>query len=189
MTDGDSPKSILDKIAAQLRQPASFSPGVSQSILAMASAQYTASSDEDLTQPTGFDPQAAVLFEAIVESAYLVANADGNFDDTERAAFQQVVFSACGGVISEKQLRALLEDLEDLVAEDGVEKRIGMVAKTITRPEQALEVLRVAALVAQVSEGVSDVERSILDKLAARFSLDSTSVDRALSEVARALAE
>lgn len=187
MSESDSQKSILEKIAGQLRKPASFSPGAQGSILVMASQQYAATSEVDLTQPTGFDPQAAVLFEAVVESAYLVANADGEFDDTERAAFQQVVFSACGGAVSEKQLQALLADLEELSAEDGPDKRIRMVAKTVTRPEQALEVLRVAALVAQVSEGVSDVERAMLDKLAAQFELGAGAVDRALSEVEDAL--
>lgn len=187
MSDSASRTSILDKIAGHLRKPASFSPGARGSILVMASEQYTASSDDELTQPTGFDPQAAVLFEAVVESAYLVANADGNFDDTERAAFQQVVFSACGGTVSEKQLQALLADLEELSAEDGPDKRIRMVAKSVTRPEQALEVLRVAALVAQVSEGVSDVERAMLDKLALQFELTEGAVERALSEVEDAL--
>lgn len=183
------PKSLLDKVASQLRAPASFSPGATGSILSLSSAQYTASSDVDLTMPTGFDPQAALLFEAVVESAYLVANADGQFDDMERSAFQQVVLSACGGSVSELQLRALLSDLEDLSAEDGADKRIQMVARTISRPEQAREVLRVAALVAQVSEGVSEVERAVLDKLASGFKLDGAAVDEALSEVERALRE
>jgi tellurite resistance protein len=51
-----------------------------------------------LTQPTGFDPEAARLFEAIVESAYLVATADGHFDSAEQVAFQQVVLAGCGGL-------------------------------------------------------------------------------------------
>ncbi len=185
----DPSQSIIEKIAGELRRPASFSEGAQTSILAMASAQYTASSEDDLTQPTGFDPQAAILFEAIVECAYLVANADGNFDDAERVAFRQVVLSACGGSVSEKQLAALLMDLEDLSVEDGPDKRVRMVAKTITRPEQALEVLRVAALIAEVSDGVSEVERAILDKLAAEFKLEKDAVDRALQEVAKALAD
>jgi len=189
MAESAPSKGLLDKIATQLRRPASFSPGAEGSILAMAGAQYTATSDDDLTQPTGFDPQAAVLFEAVVESAYLVANADGQFDDAERAAFQHVVLSACGGAVSDAQLKALLADLQDLTAEDGVDKRIRMVGKTVARPEQAREVLRVAALIARVSEGVSAVEREVLDKLAVEFKLDAAAVDLALSDVEQALRE
>src|SRR5260221_3645236 len=190
MSDTAVPRSLLEKVAGRLRQPASFSQGGAGSILAIAGAQYGAHlSDEDLTQPTGFDPHAAALFEAVVESAFLVASADREFDDTERAAFEHVVLSACSGSVSQAQLRALLADLSDLRDEDGADKRVQMVARTISRAEQAREVLRVAALIAQVSQGVSDVERRILDRLASEFHLDAGAVDGALAEAERVLAE
>jgi tellurite resistance protein len=183
-------KSLLDKVAGKLREPAPFTEGASGSILTIAGAKYTGQSlDEEVTQPTGFDPQAAALFEAVVESAYLVANADGEFDDTERAAFEHVVLTACDGSVSESQLRALLEDLADLLEEDGADKRIQMVARTIARPEQAHEILRVAALIAHVSDGVSAVERRVLERLAEECKLESSAVDDAVSEVERALRE
>lgn len=189
MSGSIPPQSLLDKVAGKLREPREAG-SVRGSILALAGAQYGSHQrDEDLTQPTGFDPQAAALFEAVVESAYLVANADGEFDSTEREAFEHVVLSACGGSVSPSQLRALLADLEDLLAEDGPEKRARMVARTISKPEQAREVLRVAALLAHVSEGVSDVERRTLDCLALEFKLPEGAVDAALSEVERALHE
>jgi tellurite resistance protein len=190
MPDAARPKDLLDKIAGQLRRPASRSEGAAGSILAISGAQYGSDpADEDVTRPTGFDPQAAALFEAVVESAYLVASADGVFDDTERAAFEHVVLSACQGSVSQRQLRALLADLSDLREEDGADRRVKMVARTVTRPEQAREVLRVAALIALVSQGVSEVERRILDRLASEFSLDANAVDTALEEARRALSE
>lgn len=190
MPDAVRPKDLLDKVAGQLRQPASFSEGASGSILAISGAQYGSHpADEDVTRPTGFDPQAAALFESVVESAYLVASADGEFDETERAAFEHVVLSACGGSVSQSQLRALLADLADLREEDGSDKRVKMVARSVVRPEQAREVLRVAALIALVSQGVSEVERRILDQLASEFRLDSRAVDTALEDARRALVE
>jgi tellurite resistance protein len=184
------PPSLLDKVAKKLREPAALSGASAGSILSLSGAQYGShQGEEDVTQPTGFDPQAAALFEAVVESAYLVATADGEFDDTERTAFEHVVLSACAGSVSPDQLRALLADLADSLEEDGAEKRAQMVARTIAKPEQAREVLRVAALIAQISEGVSDVERKTLDRLASEFHLPPNAVDAALSEVARALAE
>lgn len=190
MTDTAPSKSLLDKVAGKLRQPASMSESGSASILSMAGARYGAhQGEEDLTQPTGFDPQAAALFEAVVESAYLVATADGEFDLTERAAFEHVVLAACGGSVNAAQLKALLADLSDLREEDGPDKRVQMVARTVSRPDQAEEVLRVAALIAQVSQGVSEVERGVLDRLAAEFHLEASAVDRAVAEAERALAE
>ena len=49
---------------------------------------------DEATVPTGFDPVAVALFEAIVEGAFLVAFADGVFDDEERKTFERVVAPA-----------------------------------------------------------------------------------------------
>jgi tellurite resistance protein len=91
--------------------------------------------------------------------------------------------------VSQAQLRALLADLADLREEDGSDKRVKMVARTVSRPEQAREVLRIAALIALVSQGVSEVERRILEQLASEFRLDSRAVDTALEDARRALVE
>src|SRR5690606_33698610 len=135
------------------------------------------------------DPEAARLFEAIVESAYLVANADGDFDATERTTFEHVVLVACEGKVAERQITALLADLHEQLAEDGFEKRVKMVARSINKPEHAREVLRVAALLAHVSGGVSGVERSALERLAGELSLELGLIEQALQEAVQALGD
>jgi tellurite resistance protein len=189
MTDVDH--SLLRKVASKLREAPSYSDkDMTSSILKLAASSYGFRPvGEEITVPTGFDPNAAALFEAMVESAYLVASADGEFDAAERATFEHLVIAACEGAVAERQVHALLADLEEQLAEDGADKRIEMVARTVTKPEHAREILRVAALLAQVSGGVSDDERRVLEKLARATELDRTSVDGALREVARALAD
>ena len=182
--------SLLTKVVRQLSMPPAYAEaGVRGSILSAAATSYGFRADlDELTQPTGFDPEAAQLFEAIVESAFLVANADGHFDDTEQQAFQHVVLAACGGFVLERQVRALLSDLSDLLAEDGIEKRIDMVARAVTKPEPAREVLRVAALLGEVSGGVSEVERGVMARLAERLGLPAGSLEHAVAEAKSALA-
>lgn len=182
-------ESLIDKVALKLGEAPSYAGrGVQGSVLTAAALSYGSQpiGDED-TLPTGFDPGAAALFEAVVEAAYLVANADGEFDDTERHAFQHVVLSACQGFVAEAQIVALIADLEDQAVEDGTDKRVKMVARSISRPEQAREVLRVAALIAHVSGGVSQTEREVLEKLTAAFKLDTDALEEALSDAERAL--
>lgn len=181
-------ESILERVAVQLRAAPSYAEvGTKASILAAAASSYgSRPNDEEVTQPTGFDPEAAALFEAVVESAFLVANADGDFDDTERRAFQHVVITACNGRVAEAQVSALLADLGDQLSEDGLEKRVKMVARTVRRPDHAQEVLRVASLLAQVSGGVSDVERNVLQQLAREFGVDGA-LENALKEADRVL--
>ncbi len=184
--------SLIGKVARQLTQAPAYAAaeGAKVSLLAVAAGSYGFKSDnEDLTQPTGFDPEAARLFEAVVEGAYLVANADGDFDDTEQAAFQHVVVTACAGAVAERQVSALLADLHDQLEEDGMDKRIQMVARAVLREDHAREVLRVSSLLAHVSGGVSAVEREVLDKLAREFKLTPAAVEQAIEEAAHALNE
>jgi tellurite resistance protein len=184
-------QSLLGKVATQLTRPPSYAASTAkESILSIAANSYGwKSSAEEATQPTGFDPEAARLFESVVEGAFLVAHADGEFDPAEQAAFRQVVVTACRGAVDERQVTALLADLKDQFTEDGIDKRLQMVAKSITREDQAREVLRIAALLAHVSGGVSSVERDVLGRLSGALRLDGGAVELALKEAERALAD
>ena len=176
---------VARSAAAQSGPPDSTRPS---SILSLAAASYGSRPSEDATVPTGFDPLAVVLFEAIVEGAFLVANADGVFDEEERRAFERVVVAACGGAVGSQQIAALVGDLSDQLEEDGIDRRIGAVTGVVTKKEHALEVLRIAALLAQASDDVSAVERQTLEKLASGWSLGAGAVDAALADVKTALA-
>lgn len=180
--------SLITKVVKQLSAPPAYAGvGVKGSILSVAAASYGYRADlDELTQPTGFDPEAARLFEAIVESAYLIAHADGRFEPGE-AAFQQVVLAACDGFVAERQVTALLLELKALLLEEGLDQRVATVARAVSRPEHAREVLRVAALLAEVSGGVSDLERGVMMRLAERFGLAGSDLQQALSEVTSAL--
>ena len=186
-----SPPDFLSKVARRVAQPSHNAPsGVQDSILTVAAGSYGfRPAGDDLTMPTGFDPQAAALFESIVESAYLVAHADGVFDEAERKAFQTVVVEACRGAVGAEGLDALMADLADQLEEDGVDKRIDMVAKTINRTDHQREVLRIAAFLAHVSGGVSDAEREVIVKLTNAFKLDPSQTDEVLVEVKVAIDE
>ncbi|WP_437280593.1 tellurite resistance TerB family protein [Sorangium sp. So ce375] len=178
------------------RRPGGIAPGVPRlgserprvrvaSILAQAARAYSARPPiEDITMPTGFDPAAVALFETIIEAAFLVANADDHFDDEERERFQAIVAGACQNLVHEKQLEALIADLGEMLAEDGLEKRITMVSRTIARTEHQREVLRVAASMAHASGGVSAQEHAVLEQLARGFKLDAAAVDEALAQAA-----
>ncbi|HEY8039303.1 MAG TPA: tellurite resistance TerB family protein [Polyangiaceae bacterium] len=179
---------LLARVARSASSPgAPVDPAKPVSILSLAAASYGARPSEDATVPTGFDPLAVALFEAIVEGAYLVANADGVFDDEERRIFERVVVAACGGTVAPQQIAALLSDLSDQLAEDGVDRRIEALSRTATKKEHAQEVLRIAALLAQASEDVSAVERTVLGKIAKQCGLEPTAVDAALDDVKKAL--
>ena len=159
-----------------------------RSILMLAAASYGARPTDESTVPTGFDPFAAALFECIVEGADLVATADGVFDDEERRTFELIVTTACGGSVPQGHVADLVADLADQLAEDGLDLRLKRLAEALQRREHAEEVLRIAALIAQVSEDVSEVERGVLERLAVACDLGPSDVDAALEDVKRSLA-
>jgi tellurite resistance protein len=181
----------INLLARVARSPAlpglPVDPSQPVSILSLAAASYGARPSEDATVPTGFDPLAVALFEAIVEGAYLVATADGVFDGDERRTFERVVVAACAGTVAPQQITALVADLGDQVAEDGLDRRIEAIARTATKREHAFEVLRIAALLAQSSDEVSAVEREVLTKMARTCGLQASDVDVALADVKKAL--
>jgi len=191
-------QSLIERIASSLRiARGSLGPGdvvgatepsEKNSILTRAAKLYGTrpTGDED-TPPTGFDPAAAALFEALVEGAFLVAHADGEFDADERATFEQVVLAATDHHLDAGQVAALLSDLESAYAEDGADRRIQFVARTVPKPEQQHEVLRVAALIGHISGGVNSVERETMEKLAAQFGLGTPAVDRAIDAAKAAI--
>lgn len=159
-----------------------------RSVLALSAASYGAKPDPNETSPTGFDPRAVALFEAIVEGAFLVATCDDSFDDAERDVFLRIVTAASGGAVSPRAVADLVVDLADMLTEDGLDKRIDAVMANTPKREHAEEVLRVGALIAHASEGIGHAERQILERLAAAAGMSSRDVDSIIGDVQRALA-
>lgn len=158
-----------------------------RSILTLAAASYGSRPTDESTVPTGFDPHAAALFESIVEGAYIVATSDGVFDEEERRAFERIVTAACGGTVPPHHVADLISDLADQLEEDGLDLRLQRLGEGVGRREHAQEVIRIAALIAQCSDDVSAIERSVLERLATALKLESTEVDAALADVKSAL--
>lgn len=185
---GEDRISLLARVARLSGAGSSDEGDPHVSILSLAAASYGARPSDEATVPTGFDPQACALFEAIVEGAYLVASADGVFDASERETFEKVVSAACGGTVSSKNVADLVADLADQLQEDGIDRRLAAVGEHVAKKSHAREVLRIASLLAQTSEDVSQVERGILVRLAKVLGLEEGAVDEALAEVRSALA-
>ena len=121
------------------------------------------------------------------EALFSMLTADGVFDEEERRAFERIVTAACGGAVAPGHIVDLIADLADQLAEDGLDTRLQRLGEGIARREHAQEVIRIAALIAQCSEDVSEIERSVLEKLATSCNLEVSEVDAALADVQKAL--
>lgn len=187
-TDGES---LLGRVVSSIAS-SGVDPNVTgkaqKSILSQAAASYARKPDgAESTIPTGFDPRAASLFEAVVEAAFLVANADGVFDETERQTFERVVSEACQNTVQRADVAELVSDLLDQLQEDGIEQRIRMIASVVHSDAHRTEVLRIAALMAHISGGVDGSERAVLHQIASGFGLDAQAVDQSIDAARGAL--
>jgi tellurite resistance protein len=186
--DTEKRLNLLAQVAARGDIPSLPGRGTTVSILALAAASYGSRTSEDITRPTGFDPAACALFESIVEGAFLVAHADGVFDDGERKAFERVVTTACGGTVPPRVIAALVADLEEDLTKDGMDARIRTIGERVKRREHGEEVLRIAALLALTSEDVSEVEHDVLHRIASACSMSAADVEVALGEAKKVIA-
>jgi len=186
--DGEN---LLARVVSSIAQGDASEDGANQkSILTQAAASYARKpSGAEATIPTGFDPRAASLFEAVVEASFLVANADGDFDEAERETFVKVVHESCANTVQRQDVHSLVADLADLLEEDGMDRRVEMVSSVVQVAEHKLEVLRIAALMAWVSGGVDATERSVIEKLASQFGLSEADVATTLEQARAALSE
>ncbi len=139
--------------------------GRSRSVIALAAAAYASQPSVDSTTPTGFDPFAVTLFEAIVEAAFLVATADGVFDADEREVFSRIVAASAENALPRSDLNGLIEELAEHLAIDGVDRRVARIAQSVRRPEQKIALLRVAILVALANDTISETEEALIARL------------------------
>src|SRR5262245_36036641 len=120
-------KTVLDRAVRAVRQPGPGSPkGATLSLLAHTAKAYGARRSFDLaTTPTGVDPMAAVIFEAIVEAAFLALDG-GVSGEEQRQSFRSILATACKEAVSPEGLDALIADVRDTLAEEGLEARLTM---------------------------------------------------------------
>ena len=126
--------------------------------------------------PTGFDAWTVALFESLVDGVPR-GRRRRHLRRTSGRPSARVVALACDGAVAPGDLGSLLARLEAQLASEGLDARVEALAAPLTRPEHGLEVLRVAGLVALASDGVSDVERAVLERLAAACGLPASRVD------------
>lgn len=180
--------SLLERVAAHLAGGVVGQGVPVRSILSQAATSYAKRPvGAEETIPTGFDPRAAVLFEAVVEAAFLVASSDGDFDATERSTFETVVAQACQNTLEPAELHALVTDLCGLLDKQGMATRVARVCAAVESEEHKLEVLRIGALMAHISGGVQSAERAVLAQLAAGMGLGPEAVDTVLDQAEQAL--
>lgn len=135
----------------------------------------------------GADP--ALLFDSIVEGAYLVAAADGTVDATELASIKSAVHVLTEDEIAEEDVDQLLGDLVDLRSREGEDARCAVVGKTLAESDTVTDGVRIAAAIAYVSAGLDLRELAVLHKIATAAGMAPSALTQVVNHVRDEIAQ
>lgn len=111
------------------------------------------------------DPASAQLFCAVFEAAFLIAQADGRFDRTERSHMQQAFLALSDGAILADDVDAMLGGFTASLSRDGAAARCEAVGRVLLAYKAAEAGAFLAAGVACASDGLSQVELKTLETI------------------------
>lgn len=123
----------------------------------------------------------------LMESASLIAVADGVVDDDERGAIRKVLQRLSVDALSDVVADAMLASSVDLIEAEGVDRRCDTVSDALVRHDVAREGVFIAVLVAEVSTGISESERRVLDRMVQRTGMDGRTYAEAMTSIREAL--
>ncbi len=112
------------------------------------------------------DPSSAQIFCAVFEAGFLIAQADGRFDRTERSHMHQALLSLSGDAILADDVDAILSGFTVSLSRDGAAGRCESVGRLLQSHNVGEAGVFLAAGIACASEGLSQIELKTLEQLA-----------------------
>jgi hypothetical protein len=100
--------------------------------------------------------------ELIVEIAVLMAQADGQIDEAESSALMETLETAFGAALSPMVVRALIEEVVDLVVEEGADARAKALSARLVESGALEQGLALARAIAATSDGIRDEEARLI---------------------------
>lgn len=133
------------------------------------------------------DDSAGVFLSVLVESAYLLAAADGVVSPPERQTLAETIGDVLGGDLPQGELVAMINSFADALDRDGVDQRMVSLAHALQGAGARRAALSFAALIALCDRELVAEERESLGRLGASFGFDGAAVQELLNEVADGL--
>lgn len=103
--------------------------------------------------------------ELVVEIAVLLAQADGEIDEAESSALLETLQTAFGTSLSDVVVRALVEEVVEMVAAEGAEARARALSARLVEAGVLEAGVRLAEAIAASSSGVGAEEARLIELL------------------------
>ena len=123
----------------------------------------------------------------VIDLGVLVAHADGEIDDSEFETLCQVFDRAFGAHMPTELVRHLVDASIEVLRSAGAEPRTRLIAEILEDCGAVEEGMVVALAVAFASQGVSDPERAVIDRIARIAGLESSRVTALVDRVRKSV--
>jgi len=152
------------------------------SVNAAAAAQEQAHNADLAAQATEL-----VTIASLVEAAYLVASADGNFSGAESEKLARQFNEASGGRFGDDYLKTLVDAADERKKSEGADSRIKELGSLLTDSDLRRSAIAVASGIAWLDRGVGEKEGLVLQGLARAFGMQITEMHKILGESKRSV--
>jgi tellurite resistance protein len=133
-------------------------------------------------QKAAEDEHRATEFGAFVETAYLVAAADGSVSDAETQRLSHGISQLTKGQISEQQIHDMVQAAASRLQSDGRDGRIQAIASVISDSGLRRAALSVATGLAWLDRGVGEKEGLALQALARAFGFSISELHQIMAQ-------
>lgn len=119
----------------------------------------------------------------VIDLGILVANADGKVDDRERALLKELFSVLLDTTLTSDIVDHLVTASLEVIEQAGSDKRASLIAAILRDCDAVEDGLRVALTVAFASEGYSDAERHVIERIAEEGRVDDKRLVELVKEV------
>lgn len=140
-------------------------------------------SEEEEQPLTQAELDQAERFSAMLETAFLVAAADGELTETESGHLGKLIRALTEGAIPEADIEGLLGSYVDLLDEQGYEARFRHVAEVLNEKSLRKMALLLAAGIIQIDGKAASEETRVLSEIAGVFGFSKEEVDALCARV------
>lgn len=138
---------------------------------------------QEITRNWLDDPTEDAETAGLVETAFLMAAADGHFGNAEQDEFAETLQFVSAGKLTLEQVDGVLDELIEALRRDGWDKRIEAVTAKLTTPESRRNAYRLAAGISFIDGEVQDDEARLFGILGQAFDISTDEASKLLANV------
>jgi tellurite resistance protein len=128
------------------------------------------------------DEAQATEFGAFVETAYLIAAADGSVSDSESQRLAHGISQLTKGQMSDEQIQSHMQNAASRLQSEGRDGRVSAIASVISDPSLRRAALLVGAGVAWLDRGIGEKEGLTLQAISRAFDIPINEMHQLLAQ-------